>query len=552
MGAGKRIRQMHRYRKITSILARNGIGFVSQKMGWEEKFLFHKNADPKSTGRRIRLLLEELGTTFIKLGQIASTRPDLFSADILNELKELQDMVPPFTYDEAVRILEEELGSSVTELFQHFSEEPLAAASIGQVHRAVLKDGSDVVVKIQRPNIHSLIETDLEIIADLARLAERRMEWAKRYRLLDIIEELSRGLLLELDYRIEARNMEKFKQFNKTLGYVSIPAVYWDYSTKKILTMDYIEGIKLTDHTKLADAGIDRSILAERLAYIIFHQILNVGHYHADPHPGNLLALSDGRIALLDFGMVGQISPYTKKYLASFIIALRNKSTKGIIRAISDLGMIPEDVDIKKLTADVEAMREKYYDIPLQEVSMGQAINDLFHMAHRHKIGIPTELTLVGKSLMTMEGVVADLDPDFSVFDVAEPFGKKLILDRFNPWKMMKTWLEDVPDYIDLLKEAPLSIKQFSSLMRKGKIEVEVTSPQLEGLVKKMDRMSNQMSFSIVLLALSIVMVGLIIGVALSGVQTVLWKLPIIEIGFVIAMLMFLWLIYSIFRSGRF
>lgn len=552
MGVSKRIRQMKRYRKITSILARNGIGFFSNKMGLEEKFFFHKEHPPKSTGRRIRLVLEELGTTFIKLGQIASTRPDLIPPEIINELKDLQDQVPPFTYGEAVQILEEELGDSVDHLFKHFSEDPLAAASIGQVHKAILKDGTNVAVKIQRPNIQAIIETDLEIIADLARIAENTWAWAKQYGLREIVDELAKGLLIELNYSIEARNMDRFFEQNKSLGYVVIPSVYWDYSTKKVLTMDYIEGIKLSDYNRLDEAGINRELLAERLAYTIFYQILEVGHFHADPHPGNVLALQDGRIVLLDFGMVGQLSSYTKKNFASFVVALRNKSTKGIIRAISDLEMIPENVDIKKLTADVEEMRDKYYDIPLQDVSVGEAINDLFFIAFRHNIRIPSELTLLGKSLMTMEGVVVALDPTFSVFDVAEPIGKKLFLDKLKPWKIIKSIAEEIPEYFASLKDIPLTAKQFMGILRKGKVEVEFTSPQLELLIKKMDRFSNQIAFSIVLLALSIVMVGLIIGVALSGVQTILWKFPIIEIGFSIAMLMVAWLIYSIFRSGRF
>ena len=250
--------------------------------------------------------------------------------------------------------------------------------------------------------------------------------------------------------------------------------------------------------------------------------------------------------------MVGQLSSYTKKNFAFFVVALRNKSTKGIIRAISDLGMIPENVDIKKLTADVEEMRDKYYDIPLQDVSVGEAINDLFIIAFRHNIRIPSELTLLGKSLMTMEGVVVALDPTFSVFDVAEPFGRKLFLDKLKPWKIVKNIVEEIPEYFASLKDIPLTAKQFMGILRKGKVEVEFTSPQLDLLIKKIDRFSNQIAFSIVLLALSIVMVGLIIGVAMSGVQTILWKFPIIEIGFSIAMLMVAWLIYSIFRSGRF
>ena len=551
MGISKRIRHMNRYRKITSILARNGLVFFSNKMGKEER-LFQGEQQTGSLGYRVRLILEELGTTFIKLGQVASTRPDLLPEEIILELKELQDQVPSFSFEEAKGILEEELACSLNEVFRSFEETPLAAASIGQVHQAELLDGTKVVVKIQRPNIQTLIETDLEIIADLARIAENTLEWASRYQLREIVDELAKGLLLELDFSLEARNMEKFQKENKKLGYVVIPSCYWEYSTKRVITMDYIQGIKLSDSKQLEHIGIENTVLAERISSTILYQVLEVGHFHADLHPGNVLALPDGKIALLDFGMVGQLPSYMRKNVASFVIALKNKSTKGIIRAISDLGMIPAEINQAKLNADVEAMREKYYHISFHDLSMGEAIHDLFQLAFLHKIKIPSELTLLGKALITVEGVVAELDPNFSVFDMAEPFGKKLLLDRFNPWMRMKTLLEDIPDYYYSLKDIPTTMKQFSTSIKKGKIKVEIHSPQLDTLMKKVDRFSNQIAFSIVLLALSIVMVGLIIGVALSGVNTVLWKFPIIEIGFGIAVLMVIWLIFSIFKSGRF
>jgi ubiquinone biosynthesis protein len=557
MSAGKRIRQLQRYRTIASALARNGLGYVYHEMGLTEKLPFfrseeRKGIQGKSVGERIRLLLEELGPTFVKLGQIASTRPDLIPSPILSELERLQDNVPAFSYREVSRIMEQELGAPIENLFLQFSETPLAAASIGQVHRAVLRDGTAVAVKVQRPDIQSLIETDLDILTDWARLAENRLEWARNYRVRDIVDELGKALRTELDYTAEARNAEKFANQYKTWKHVHVPTVYWEYCTSRVLTMAYMEGIKLSDQVQLDRAGLDRRLLAERFATTILHQVLFEGFFHGDPHPGNVLALKDGSLVLLDFGMVGRLTPGMKKHFASFVIALRNQSSKGVIRAISNMGIVPEDVNKELLYADVDEMREKYYKVPLNQVSLGEAVQDLFSVALRHRIRIPTELTLLGKALLTMEGVVSALDPAFSVFDVAEPFGKKLFLERLNPIQMLKTWMEDVPEYTDLLREVPSGLKQLSALLRKGQVRVEVAVPQLDALIKKMDRISNRLSFSIVLLSLSIVMVGLIIGAALSHSQTLLWQIPIIEIGFVIALLMFLWLIYAIFRSGRF
>ncbi|MFS0728082.1 AarF/UbiB family protein [Paenibacillus sp. 1P07SE] len=557
MSAGKRIRHLQRYRTIAAAFARNGLGYVSQEMGISDKLMIFRRDDSqdihsKSIGERLRLLLEELGTTFVKLGQIASTRPDLLPADILQELERLQDHVPPFAYEEAAAILEAELGAPVDQIFRSFPELPMASASIGQVYHAELKDGTSVAVKIQRPNIHHAVETDLEILADLARMAEHRLEWARNYRLRDIIDELGKALRGELDYTAEARNVERFAEQCKQLKHIHVPTVTWDYSTKRVLTMSYIEGIKLTQHQLLDHAGLDRKKLAERFSSTIFHQVLVEGLFHGDPHPGNVLALKNGDLALLDFGMVGKLSPSMKRHFASLVIALRNQSTKGVIRAISQMGIIPEEADQDALYSDVDEMREKYYKVPLHQISLGDSVNDLFAIAFRHRIRMPAEMTLLGKCLLTMEGVVSSLDPDFSVFDVAEPFGKRMLLERLSPRQIIKNWIEDFPDYLDMLGEVPLSLRQMSALLRQGKLRIEVASPQVEDLMKKMDRISNRLSFSIVLLSLSIIMVGLIIGSALSESNTMLWRIPVIEIGFIVALLLFIWLIYAIFRSGRF
>ncbi|ADU28901.1 AarF/UbiB family protein [Evansella cellulosilytica] len=557
MGSGRRFRQLQRYRTIATALARNGLGYLFHETGLTEKILSFRSEErkavkDKSTGERVRLLLEELGTTYIKLGQIASTRPDLLPPDIVKELGRLQDDVPPFSYEEASVIIEQELGEPVESLFKEFSETPLAAASIGQVHYAVLKDGTEVVVKVQRPGIIPQMETDLEIIADWARLAETHFDWARDYGLRDIIDEIGKGMLLELDYRNEARNMERFANKSVNHEYIHIPDVYWNYTTKRILTMDYVEGIRISNLEALDSAGYDRSLLAKRLSETIFHQVLIDGVFHADPHPGNVLALPNGGIALLDFGMVGRLSPEKKKYAVSLIIALRNQNTKGILRAVTNMGIVHPDTNMDQLYLDVDDLREKYYDVPLEQLSLGQAIEDLFTIAFKHQIRIPTELTLLGKSLLTTEGVVVALDPTFSIFDVAEPMGKKLILDRLDPWKKIKSISMDVQDYLDLLNEVPVSLKQFLSILRHGKMKIEIDSPQTDVLMRKMDRISNRLSFSIVLLSLSIIMLGLIIGAALSGTQTILWRLPIIEISFVISILMVVWLFFSIFRSGRF
>jgi len=557
MNLRQRIRRLGRYSTIASAFARNGLGYVTHDMGLTDKLIFFRSKEKrgvkgKSLGARIRMLLEELGPTFVKLGQLASSRPDLLPADILKELERLQDQVAVFPFEEASAIIEQELGDSVECLFSHFHETPIAAASIGQVYRACLKDGQDVVVKVQRPNLLRLVETDLGILSDWAKLAEKRLEWARIYRLADLVEELGLALRAELDFDKEARHAERFAERNAETKDIRVPVVYREYSTTRVLTMEYVEGIKLSDLGKLDRTGLNRKTLAERYAVMIFLQVLEHGFFHGDPHPGNVLALSDGTLAWLDFGMMGRLSPETKKSFASFVIALRNQSSKGVLRAITRMGVVPDEVNREGLLADIEELRDKYYKVSFHRLRLGEAVRDLFAVAQRHKIPIPKELTLLGKTFLTMEGVVTTLDPTFRLFDVAEPFGKKLFLESLDPRHWLNRWTEDLPEYVDLLNDIPTTLKSLSGLLRRGAIRIELAPRQAETMMTKIDRIGNRLSFSIVLLSLSIVMLGLIVGSALSHSKTLLWRVPVIEIGLGIALFMLLWLISSIFRSGRF
>ncbi|MFX3633866.1 MAG: ABC1 kinase family protein [Candidatus Pristimantibacillus sp.] len=552
----RNIRHIKRYRAIAIAFVRNGFGYVAKELGLPDiRFLYDREGHElhsRSIGERIRLFLEELGPTFVKLGQIASIRPDLLPADIIEELERLQDQVPPFTYEEAVHIIEVELGMPIEQLYSEFDEHPLASASIGQVYRAKLHDGTTVAVKVQRPRIHQLIETDLDILLELAKVAEHRLEWARKYRIYEMVEEMAKALRLELDYGKEGRNTERFAEVASRLKGIVVPKLYSRYSTRRILTMEYIEGTKLSDHVRLDKQGLNRKVIAEKYANAIFHQVLIEGLFHGDPHPGNVLVLPDGKLAFIDFGMVGRLTPDMKQHFASFVIALRNQSTNGIIRAITGMGLIADDTNMALLRADVDEMREKYYKVPLSRVHLSDAVNDLFSLAFLHQIAIPTELTLLGKTLLTMEGVVTALDPNFSIFDVAEPFGRKLLVERFDIRQMAGKWLEEIQEYTALFSEIPLGLKKTLAVMRKGKFGLEITVPELGAFLKKMDQISNRLSLSIVLLSFSILMVGLIIGSSLRHQNNMLWNIPAIEIGFFVASLLFIWLIYAIVRSGRF
>lgn len=556
---GKRIRHISRYRDIAITLIRNGFGMVVEETGIaqflslpQRLFFEKKEKASKSVGERIRIVLEELGPTFVKLGQIASTRPDLIPEEIIRELEKLQDHVPPFSFQEVREIVQNELGEEIENIFLHFEDVPLAAASIGQVHRATLRNGEQVAVKIQRPNITTVIETDLEILQDLATLAEQRSELAAKYQIRDMMDEFSKSLREELDYTNEARNAEKIANQFKDDSTIYVPKVFWEYTTKKVLTMEYVEGVKFNEIDQLKKNGYNLKNLAERLAKGIFQQIFIGGFFHGDPHPGNVLVLPGEIIAFLDFGMAGRLTPDMRYHFSSLIISLMRQSTDGVIHSISAMGLIPDDVNMKQLRADVERMREKYYDVPLSQIRLGEAVNDLFRLAFQHSIRIPADLSLLGKTLLTVEGVVENLDPEFSILDIAEPFGRRLLKERYHPKNVAETVWKQVSDYGELILDFPKHMKEFASLAKRGRLRMEVGIPELDLFLKKLDQISNRLSFSIVLLSFSIIMVGIIIGSSMNRQSTLLWKFPAIEMGFVVATLMFFWLLYSIFKSGRF
>lgn len=556
----RRIRHLQRYREIIVAFSRNGFGYIVKELGLLEmlpipkRFIanYQTKKGNKTIGERIRAFLQELGPTFVKMGQFASTRPDLVPDHIIEELEKLQDEVPPEPYENVQSMVEQELGTTVDQLFNTFEETSLGSASIGQVHSAVLHSGEHVAVKVQRPDIEKNIKTDLEIMRQLAVLAEMRLDWASRFQIVGIVEEFAKAILQEMDYAIEARNSEKIaNQFAKDPN-IRIPDIHHDYSTKKVLTMEYVAGTKLNKLDDLEHQGFDLKVLAERVTNAMFHQIFIEGLFHGDPHPGNIAALPGEEVIFMDFGMTGRLTQELKGNLATLVIAMMRQSTDGVIKAIDRMGLIPDEVDMRQLTEDVDLLREKYYDVPLSEVSIGEAVNDLFSLAHQHYIQIPADLTLLGKALLTMESMVENLDPDLSLMKMAKPFGRKLLIERYHPKRWIGKFLHQSFEAGEALTDVPKNLQQLTSNVKNGKVPVEISVKKADMFLKKMDRISNRLSFSIVLLSFSIIMVGLIIGSALGGQSSLLWDIPAVEIGFVVAILMFIWLLFSIFRSGRF
>lgn len=555
---GKRIRHVQRYHEIINSFIRNGFSYFVKDIGLIEMFSPRKKivressrSKDRTLGERIYTFLEELGPSFIKFGQLASTRRDLISDEIIRELERLQDDVVAFPYEAVEKIIYAELGDTPENLFKHFSVEPLAAASIGQVHEAILKDGTKVAIKIQRPEIKQTIETDLEIMLDLARLAEARLSWAKQNKVTELVNEFAESIQKELNYELEGQNADRIARNCAELDTVIVPKIYWEYSTKKVLTMDFVSGIKINDIEKLKEANFNCEQLAHNFAEIFLQQVLIDGFFHADPHPGNVFVTEDGKIALIDFGLAGRLQPHLKYQFASLVIALQRQSTDGIMRSLSEMEIIPTTTDINTLRADIDDLKEKYYTMSFTDIKLGEVLSELFAIAHRHKIKFPSEFTILGKVVLTVEAIMEQLDPNINIMQLAEPFSRQLLKDRYSFKNISRRFIYNTMEFTDDLVKLPKNLRDIMAMVKKGKVKHEMTVPQLDTFLEKIDKVANRLSYSIVLLSFSIIMVGLIIGTSLGHDNTLFWRLPVVEIGFIIATAMVIWLLYSIFRSGR-
>lgn len=554
---GKKIKHAQRYQEIVNAFFRNGFSYFVYRLGLSNQILPKKQEESEehmnkeTVGRKLRLILQGLGPTFIKLGQIASTRRDLIPEEIALELEQLQDNVISFPFGQVREIIEEELGDTLENLFQEFNEIPLATASIGQVHIAHLLTGEHVAIKIQRPDIEPIVETDLEILDDLARIMESKISWAKTYQIRKIVNEFAKTLRAELDYYIEGRNCERIaKQFNYQ-SEIQIPQVHWKYTTKKVLTMDFIQGIKVSNIERLDSEDYDRRLIAERITQSMLQQIFIEGFFHGDPHPGNIYVLPKNRIAFLDFGMVGRLNDDTKFHFASMIIHLKRGNTDGLVKAISSMGILSRETDMTSFYNEIDKLVMKYYDVSFKKLRLGEAINDLLAVIYHHRIQIPSDLTALAKTLIVLEAIIENLDPEFSIMKAVEPFGEKLFFLRYEPTTILKKSWRQWAENIQFLSQVPNNFKDLSNTIQNGNLHFKISVPELQLFLQRLDKISNRLAFSIILLAFSILMVGLIIGSAIADQANRLWQIPVIEIGSIVATLMFLFIVFSIFKSGR-
>ncbi|AOQ22732.1 ABC1 kinase family protein [Neomoorella thermoacetica] len=553
MSLRRRYIHLNRYRQVVNVLARYGFGYLLDQVGLGELILRRSREEaPLSLGQRLRLALEELGPTFIKLGQLLSTRPDLLPADIISELTRLQDRVPPFPFADVRKAVEEELGQPLEELFASFDPEPLAVASIGQVHRATLLDGSQVIVKVQRPGIARQVRVDLEILFDLARLAQRHTPYGKIYDFNQMAAEFARALTEELDYTREGRNADRFRENFAGDASVYFPAVYWDYTTRGVLTQEYVEAVKLNNLEEIDRRGYSRRRIAVNLARAVYQQVLVDGFFHGDPHPGNLAVLPGEVIVFMDFGLTGTLTEELKEQFVNLVLGIIRRRSQDVLRTIIAMGMVPAEVDRSALRREIEALRDKYYHLSFRQISLGQAIEELLQLAFRYHLRMPPELTLLGKTLLTLEGLVRKLDPELELAELAEPYGRELLRRRFSVRFLWRTLTENLASGWEVMQSLPRQFQHLLDLAERGELTLRVEPLHLRGLVRQIDRIINKLTMSVVLLAFSIIMASLIISTALGApTNSLFFRLPTLEVGFGAAGMMLLWLLVTIWRGGR-
>jgi ubiquinone biosynthesis protein len=550
---------VNRYRQILTVLIKYGFDDLVDRLKIGQYLEIglqmiarrdQAHIEKHTRAERVRMILEELGPTFVKLGQVASTRPDLIPAEFIGELEKLRDAVPPFPFEQVRQIVEEELHRPPDQLFASFEQESLAAASIGQVHRARLHDGEEVVVKVQRPGIRHTIEVDLEIMLHLATLLERHVEEAELHRPTKIVEEFARTMEQELDYGVERAHLERFANQFLDDDTVYVPKVYGDYATGRVLTMEYISGVKLANLDGLAESGLDRRRIAARGAELILKQVFVHGFFHADPHPGNVFVLPGNVICYLDFGMIGRLDRRCREDFADLVYgaAARDapKTTTALLRLVEhDDEWEP---DTRALERDVGEMLDLHVVTELGRVDMGRLLQRLLELLSKHRLRIPADLVMMLKAMTTAEGVGVMLDPQLDMVAIATPYVRKLKMERFAPRRLLGELYESGNELLQLAREVPGGLRELLRLAKRGNLRMGVEHRGFEKMLETYEHVANRVAFAIIVAAL-------IVGSSLIVVSEIPPKwggVPLVGvIGFITAGIMGLVLLVAIIRHGR-
>lgn len=555
-------RSIGRLSEIAQVMVRHGFGyfFEAHKLSdllpgrsAEDRLAdmaAEQGAASSARGQHLREVLDELGPTFVKFGQLLSTRPDVVPPDIVVELRGLQDDVRPFPFEQAERVIEEELGNTLERLFLDFEPAPVAAASIGQVHRATLPNGRRVAVKVQRPGAPQKIEADLGLLYQAARLARERIRALDFVDARQLVDEFARSIRKELDYRQEARNAENFHRHFAGHPHVRVPKVYWQYTRPRVLTLEWIDGIQLADLDLVTTTLEERREIAYRITEAWMTMIFRHGFFHGDPHPANiLLPTQAGAIGLVDFGAVGTLTDDDMSKLTGLFIDAANENLEQIPKRLADLGVrYPKDREGEFL-AEIRELYYRYYGASLSEVDPIQIVREGFQLIYSLNLHLPARFLLLDRTIATLASVGAELYPEFNVFEVARPYARDLMLERFSPHRVARRARRETLRYAQVIAEVPYQFHDFMEEIRDGQIEVGFVHKGLDQFLESMQNAINR-------LVIALIVVGGLIGSSLIGIfakgGTTISGVNVISIiGFALSTVLGVWLLWGVIRSGR-
>ncbi|MBP8960383.1 MAG: hypothetical protein KBG40_08170 [Bacteroidales bacterium] len=547
-----RLKKISRGRQIISVFVKYGIDYLidQNKVSLLARIGKRRRYDKSSAAEKFRMALEELGPAFIKFGQILSTRPDFLPPAFIKELEKLQDQSPPFDSNLAMKIIERELGKPVDVLFEKFEIVPIAAASLSQVHKAILSDGAIVAIKIQRPDIQETIELDLSILEDLAGLVENRLQNGWNYHPKLMVEEFKKAIRKEMDFSREAHNYEKFSNNFKDIDYIRVPKVYWGMTTSVVLTMEFIEGVKINEITQDKYKGIyNPRQVAIHGAEAILKQILEDGFFHGDPHPANLFVQPPANIVMLDVGLVGYLDKKTTVEGAKLLKAIVDKDAEKTLEIFENLNIIPAEIDRNLFCQDLVELFDSYLGIPLKNLDLTRIGQEIMEIAMRHNLVFPANLVLMVKALSMVESTGKSLYPELDILTIAKPFVRKISKKKIEPKELIKKGETLLQESLELIEELPQGMNMIFQKVQEGKLKFITENQDLKKLSRSIGHLGAYVSLGLIIAAL-IIGSSLIFIHQQSGLF--IFGYPILGfIGYLIALVLCLILVISILRTGK-